>query len=446
VNIPGDETTVELVRRFARPELLPQVRLVRRLVSPDRLDDVAGTTRREMQRLLETTDREPGPVAVGVGSRGITNLGAIVSVVLEELGRAGYEPFIVPAMGSHGGGTAEGQLEILETYGISERELGVPVRATMDTIVIGEIDGFPVAVDRHVVEAGCAFLVNRVKPHTDFRGRIESGIAKMAAIGLSKQRGAQALHSLGPEGLRTLVPAVGHFVSERLLLGAVAIVENELKETLEVQALRPDDVGGEPEAALLQRARDSLPRIPFSSVDVLVIEQMGKDISGVGLDPNVTGRWRITGVEEEKSLAVRCIVALRVSPASHGNALGIGLVDFAPSALLDDVDLLKTYVNGMTSGWSGLARTRLPIVLPTDRDAIAAAVATCGRAEAPRLVWIRDTLDTSVVAASEALWPEVGGRDDVEFLGTPFSFSFGDDCALPPLHSIVEQAEIPAAS
>ena len=219
------------------------------------------------------------------------------------------------------------------------------------------------------------------------------------------------MHRLGSDGLRDLIPTVGRYVSERLLLGGLAIVENRLDQTMLVEALGPEDVGGPREAALLEAAAAELPRIPFADLDVIVVERVGKDVSGTALDPNVVGRWLVMGLPEPQPPLTRSIVALDLTPASHGNALGIGLVDFVPRRLADGIDLAKMYVNGLTAGWLGFARCKLPIVLPTDRDAIATAAAVCERAPGdPRLVWIRDTLETQDAGHQQGAVGRGGGR------------------------------------
>lgn len=439
---PGDESLSGLVGRVAEQTGTLNVGLVRQRFAASGLADVASAVRAEMRRLLGDAQREPAPIAVGVGSRGIANLVEIVAAVLEELARAGYAPFVVPAMGSHGGATPAGQLEVLESYGISEQSLGVEVRATMDTVVIGEVDGAPVHVDRNVAETGRAFLVARVKPHTDFSGPIESGPAKMAAIGLGKQRGARAIHALGLSGLRDSMPMIGQLVAARLLIGALAIVENERDETSSVTALGPEEIGGAGESALLGRARASLGRLPVRDLDVLVVERIGKDISGVGMDPNVIGRFMMTGLAEPSPPLARCIVTLDLSEASHGNGVGIGLADFTSERLARKLDLAKIYLNTMTSGWAALQRARLPMVLPTDRDAILAAAASSGRAshDQLRLAWISDTIHTEVLALSTPLLEEARGRDDLEQLGQPFELPFDASGQLADLEGLADAA------
>ena len=430
-----------LVESLAAVVRLPKVGLVAQRSAAPTLENVAGRTRDEVRRVLAAEpgpSADRGPIAVGVGSRGIAHLAVIVRVVVDELAAAGFQPFVVPAMGSHGGGTAEGQLEVLEDFGITEASLGVPVRATMETRVIGEVDGVPVHLDRIVAETGKAFLVSRVKPHTDFRGPIESGPTKMAAIGLGKQAGAATLHGLGLAGLRDVMPEAGRLIARRFLLGALAIVENDADETASLTGLLGAEVGGQKEMALVEQARAILPRIPFDNLDVLLIEQIGKDISGTGMDPNVAGRWMINGLPEPDPLPIRSIVALDLSDASHGNALGLGLADFTTERLMAKVNPVPMVMNVITSGWAAMSRSRTPIVMPDDRSALIASLASCGAKAAtePRLVWIRDTLHTTTLAVSEVLWREVGDHPELDPLAEPFELPFEPDGSLPPIDSL----------
>lgn len=423
-----------LVDRLADGVELPRLRLVHRPSGHQPLTDVNAAVAAQVRGVLAARPPAPGPVAVAVGSRGIAHLQDIVRAVLDELKAAGLEPFIVPAMGSHGGGTVEGQTEVLAGYGITEAALGVPVRATMDTVVLGEAGGVPVHTDRIVVETGRVFLVSRIKAHTDFTGPYESGPVKMAAIGLGKQAGAQTIHSRGVEGLRDVMPMVGRHVVDALVIGALAIVEDDQDETHSVTGLLPEDIGRAGEQALLEVSRGLLPRIPFSDLDVLVIDRMGKDISGTGMDPNVLGRWMVTGLAEP-SPPVRCIVTLDLTDSSHGNAIGVGLADIVPVRLVDKLDLPAFYMNALTSGWAGIKRSRLPMVLPTDRDAVRAAVAMYGRQpQRPlRLAWIGDTLHTGLVAVSEALVAEADGLD---VSPEDFAMPFDHTGRLAPLRSL----------
>jgi hypothetical protein len=418
---------------------VPEVALVRQHVETPKLQDLEGAVAAAVARGIAGTERR-GAIAVGVGSRGIANVARIAAATVRELQKAGFQPFIVPAMGSHGGAEAEGQAQILADYGVDEESMGVPVRATMDTRVVGEVEGVPVQLDRHVVEAGAVFLINRVKPHTDFDGPIESGLSKMCAIGLGKQRGAQALHSAGVRGLRDLMPAAARLIAAKgILVGGLAIVENGRDETAEISGLLGSEVAGEAEARLLKRAKELLPRIPFETLHVLVLDRMGKDVSGAGMDTNVLGRWRIHGVEETAKPQIACVVPLSLTDASHGNAAGLGLAEFVPLRLAEKVDLVAFYANSLTAGIVGIERGQFPIVLPSDRDCVLAAAATSGRTEREplRLAWIGDTLHTETFAVSRDLLPEIAERSDVEQIGPLRPMPFDESGRLRELAELI---------
>ena len=425
-----------LTARLYAGQFPPEVGIVRQRFDAPRLIEVAETAARQTREVMAGAGRAPGPIAVGVGSRGIANLPLIVGAVVNELRRLGFEPFIVPAMGSHGGGTAEGQLEVLAGYGIEQSTMGVPVLATMETRVVGEIEGMPIHLEANVADAGCAFLIARVKPHTDFRGSVESGLAKMTAIGLGKQRGAQTIHSAGVRGLRDLMPeAARRIVAAGYIAGGLAVVENQRDETAIISGLAAAEIGGAAEEALLRRARELMGRLPFEALDVLVVDRMGKDISGTGMDTNVLNRMRIPGEPEPEGLSIAGIVVLDLTEESHGNGVGMGLADFTVERLLAKLDLPSVYVNALTAGVAGHERAQLPIVLPTDRDAILAAIAGRGRPEAEpvRLAWISDTLHLETMAVSRALWEEAAGRDDLDRLASPVAMPLRPDGSLEPL-------------
>ena len=406
----------------------PQVGLVRQRLDAPVLADVEAAVHEEVRRALAGV--APRRVAVGAGSRGIAGIGRIVHAVVDALAELGFEPFVVPAMGSHGAATAEGQAEVLAGYGV-DRAL---IRATMDTVVVGEVDGVPVHVDRHVAEAGAVFVVNRVKPHTSFRGPVESGLAKMCAIGLGKQAGAQQMHSGGLAGLRERIPAAARLLAARgLLLGGLAIVENQRDQTALVRGVPAAGIGGEAEAALLEQARALMPRIPFDDLDVLVIERIGKDVSGAGIDTNVVGRLRIVGQPEVLPPSVTAIVALDLTDASHGNAMGIGTADFTTTRLLARVDFEALYTNGLTAGLIGIQRMAIPCVMPSDLAAVCAAIASRGRAAPLRLAWIRDTLHTEVLGVSPPLLEEARERGDLEVVADAAPMPFDGEGWLRPL-------------
>jgi hypothetical protein len=424
-------TLRELGKRYLEVPI-PQVALRRQRLDAPRVEDVEAAARAAAERVAAVAGRPPGPIAVGVGSRGIANLERIVRGTIGGLRKAGWQPFIVPAMGSHGAATAEGQAEVLASMGVTEERVGAPVRATMETRVVGEIDGLPYHVDRYAVEAGAVLVVSRVKPHTSFRAPVESGPSKMCAIGLGKQPGAQLIHNEGSEGLARRVPLAPRLLERAgLLVGSVTVVENQRDETASVHGLTASEVGAGAEAALLEEAWRLMPRLPFKEIDVLVIDRMGKDISGSGMDTNVINRYRIVGWEERGSPFIRTIAVMDLTEASHGNSAGIGLADFIPARLLAKVDLAALYTNSITAGLFGVERSKVPMVLADDRDAVRAAIAMCGVPVGNiRLAWIHDTLHTEVVALSPALLAEAEG---LEQSGELFTMPFGADGRLEPL-------------
>ncbi len=406
----------------------PAVGAVRPRLDAPVVEDLEGTVRREVARALEGVRR--GPLAIGLGSRGLADLGRLAAAVVATARELGFDPFVVPAMGSHGAATAAGQAAVLADSGVDP----ALIRATMETVVVGEALGVPVHIDRHAYEAGAVFLVNRVKPHTSFRGPVESGLAKMCAVGLGKQPGARLMHSRGVAGLAELIPAAARLVAQRrLLAGGLAIVENQRDQTALVRGLTAAEVGAEAESALLAEARRLMPTLPFADLDVLVVERMGKDISGAGIDTNVVGRMRVSGQPEPDPRSVISIVVLDLTDASHGNAMGIGTADFTTSRLLAKIDFEALYTNAITAGVVGIRRMALPCVMATDRDAIMAAIATRGRAGPLRLAWIRDTLHTELVGCTEALLEEARGRDDLEVVREAVAMAFAGDGGLLPL-------------
>jgi hypothetical protein len=413
---------------------LPLLTPVRRAAVSTPLADVEAAARREVAAVLAASARAPGPVAVTAGSRGIANVVIILRAVVAELRAAGWEPFIVPAMGSHGGGTEAGQLAVLEELGVTEQAVGATLRATMAVDELGATGGAApsdgagadsgavagggarVYIDRFAAQAGAVFVVGRVKAHTDFHGPLESGPTKMLAVGLGHRASAAELHAAGPAGLRAGIgEAARLIVSRGLVVGALAVVENEIGQTAHVQGLRPDEIAGEPEERLLDMAKAMMPRLPFAELDVLVVQRLGKEISGEGVDPNVIGRLYITGEPEPESPRIGCIVALSLTEASSGNGLGIGLVDFVSARLAQALDFGAIYTNALTAGLVDVQRAKLPIVLDSDRLAMQAALASCGRRDpaGARLLWIEDTEHLDVVGASAPLAAEARERDDL---------------------------------
>jgi hypothetical protein len=334
-------------------------------------------------------------VAIAVGSRGISGIADVVKASVSCLHEHGAQPFIVPAMGSHGGASAEGQMAVLAHLGITPEAIDAPIRASMKTVALGRVDDVDVYVDREAARADHVLVINRIKSHTSFSGSVESGLAKMLAIGLGKQRGAEELHRLGPANLERRISAAARCVIEELpVLGGLALIEDCHKHLASVTFLPGQGIGGEREAELLVQAKSHEARLPFERIDVLIVDVMGKEISGTGMDTNVLGRRLVRGMPEPLGPEITNVVVLDVSGSSEGNAVGIGLADFAPAHAIARVDLMATYANALTAGLQGVQRAQLPIVLATDRDAIHAAVLTAALSDPAeaRIVRIRNTL------------------------------------------------------
>lgn len=399
---------------------LPQLYRVRQQTTTPKLDDVAAAIRSQLNAAQLAI--EPGMrIAVTAGSRGIRDIALSVKTMVAWLRDRGADPFVVPAMGSHGGATAEGQVAMLAELGVTEDYVACPIRSSMDVVELGRLDdNTPVFMDRIAYEADGVLLVNRVKPHTDFHAQIESGLAKICAVGLGKRRGAEIVHSRGPEGLRTRMPLMARMIVERgKVLGGIALLENAEDYTAEVHFLRPDEIASEREAALVIRAKELIGRLPFDQIDVLIVNELGKNISGCGMDTNVIGRLRIPGEPDPASPRINVIAALDITAASHGNASGVGLADFVPARMVRKIDWEATYINSITSGLGGIQRAALPIVLPTVRDTIAAALRTCAQPdlERIRLVRIQNTLHLSEFYVSAALLDEVRENPSLELIG-----------------------------
>jgi hypothetical protein len=357
-------------------------------------------------------------VAVGVGSRGIANLAVMVRATLDVLRDLGAQPFVVAAMGSHGGATAEGQRDLLAEYGVSEQALGVPVRTDMTSVQIGTNSwGEPVWWDKNALEADAVVTVSRVKPHTDFRGRVESGIAKMLVIGLGKREGASQHHRWGVRGLRDMLPETAKVVLERSpFLAALAVLENANEQTARLQVVDREDVLTT-EPGLLEEARALMGRLPFDQIDLLIIGEIGKNYSGAGIDPNVVGRLLMETQPEPAAPSITRICALDLSPESHGNGTGCGIADLTTDRLLSAIDPVPFRMNNLTACF--LWRSKLPLAFPTDAECIEMGVRTCWQPNraAVRMALIPNTLELAELWASPALVEEARGRAHLEVVG-----------------------------
>ena len=427
---------------------LPRMVNVRQKFDGTHLGDIPASVVREFQRPEVRAQVKPGQViAVGCGSRGVANIAAITKCVIRELQTLGARPFIFPAMGSHGAATAEGQKKVLEGYGITEASMGVPVKATMDTVIVGNLDdGTPVHMDRFAAEADGIVVINRIKPHTAFRGATESGVTKMLSIGIGKITGAATYHQHGMDTFPTLLPKVRDVnLGNRNVLLGVGIVENAHDQTAVIEVMPASQIATR-EPVLQEMAKRLMPQLYFDDIDVLIIDEMGKNISGAGFDPNITGRNRRT-VKWNFGPKVKKIVVLGLTPETHGNATGMGGADVITMRLFKEIDIPSTYANIITS--MNLDGGAIPIVMNTEREAIQLAVKTVVRVkpENCRIVRIRNTLDIAQIQVSEPLLVEVRSRPEVFQIASPAAaFAFDTEGRLAALPSAHEPSTLAVAA
>jgi len=406
----------------------PRMIKVQQRFDAPQVDDIPGTVKARIEGLnLSGKVKQGDTVAVTVGSRGISNIGVITKAIVEALKELGAAPFIVPAMGSHGGGTAEGQRQIIEGYGVTEEFVGCPIRATMEVVQVGTVEGkVPVYFDRYASEADHVVVSGRVKPHTGFVGEIESGLHKMMLIGLGKHKGATIYHQ-----------AIVHYSFDRIIRGVaqqvidncgvlfgLAMVENQYDETAMIDAVPPDRFA-EREKELLILAKKWMPRLPFDQVDLLVIDAMGKNISGSGMDTNVVGRkYNDHAAAEKEFPKVTRILVRGLTPETHGNAAGIGMAEYCHKRLVDGMNADATVINCITgNGPSGAA---IPIHFATDTECLEKALQTVGFVEPQnaKVMRIRDTLHLGELLVSEAYEEELARRDDLSVLAPAAKMKF----------------------
>ena len=420
-----------LVTRLCADIKLPKMIRVRQHfdpshIPPEKLPEVVKT---RLSREAVASRIRPGMrIGITSGSRGVANVALVTRSIVEFVREKGAEPFVFPAMGSHGGATAQGQRQILEAYGVTEDYLGCPVLATMETVQVGQrpSDRKPVFVDKYACEADGIILCGRIKAHTAFRGPYESGLLKMAVIGMGKQHGAEQVHESGFRNMGRLLPEVARVVFDntRILCG-VGLMENAFDQTCQVAALTPEEIW-EQEPGLLLEAKARMGKILFDNLDVLVVDRIGKDISGDGMDPNVTGRFACPD-SAGGGIHTRRIVALGLTEASHHNANGIGMADITTRRILEDTDLDATYPNAVTS--TVLDVVKIPFVAENDRTAIRLGVRTCNGIdrENPRIVHIRDTMHLREIEISRALLEEARNHPQVAILGEPAEWKFNEE-------------------
>ncbi len=398
---------------------LPLVAPIRQTKPQPVVSDVAGEVRKQWRESSLPKRLKPGArLAVGIGSRGIANIGLIAKTSVDTLKEMGYRPFVVAAMGSHGGATAAGQRELLAEYHVSERDLGVEVRTAMETVQLGTNSwGEPVFWDRNAFEADGVVTISRIKPHTDFRGAFESGIVKMCVIGLGKRDGASQHHRWGLRGLRDMMPETFKVVLETTkLMGGLAILENAQEKTALVRFVDRDDVL-DTEPKLLDQSRDLMGRLPFEQLDLLVIGEIGKNYSGAGIDPNVVGRLLVETAPEFEAPKITRICALDLSPESHGNGTGCGIADLATTRLLRSIDPIPFRMNNLTACF--LRRSQIPFDFPSDRECLEMGLITCWQPDLSRvrLALIPNTLEVAELWVSAPLLAEAKTRQHLQVKG-----------------------------
>jgi Lactate racemase N-terminal domain len=414
--------------------MYPNIYRIRQTFEGPAVADIPAAVQAELARVDVASVIKPGQtVALTAGSRGITNIATIVKATADYLKTVGAKPFVIPAMGSHGGGTADGQLDVLRHYGITEDSMGVPLRASMEVVQIGETpDGLPVWLDKYASEADHIGVINRVKPHTDFSGAIESGLFKMMTIGLGKYHGAQHYHRANVQyGYEHVIRTVGRTVLKhaRIAFG-LGIIENGYDQTAVIRAVRAAQFEAT-ELELQALSKQLAARLPLDFIHLLIVEEMGKNISGTGMDTKVIGR--IMNIIEPPPTRPRIlrIYVRDLHDDSYGNAMGVGLADFVSRRLVNKIDPRATYINGLT----GLSpeSARIPITFDTDREAVEAALGTIGlvKPEEARIVRIQNTLLLEELDVSEALLPEMQQRDTLEILWGPKTLMFDSNGGLP---------------
>ncbi|OZB98744.1 lactate racemase domain-containing protein [Paenibacillus sp. XY044] len=410
---------------------IPKMAAVNVRFNNDQIEDLDSELGPKLRqpRILEKV--KPGmEIAIAVGSRGLDRIVELTAVTVKALQEAGAKPFIVPSMGSHGGATAEGQREVLAHLGVTEESVGCEIRSSMEVVQLGALpNGLPVYLDKYAAAADGIVVINRIKPHTAFRGPVESGIMKMISIGLGKQKGAEACHQLGFKYMAENVPAMAKMIMEKKpVLFGVATIENAFDKVAVVEVLTPDEIiDKEPQLQL--QAKELLPKLFFDQLEVLIIDEIGKNISGDGMDPNITGRYPTPYAHGGPD--VNKMVVLDLTPQTEGNANGVGTADFTTQRLVDKMDLEVTYANGLTS--TVVAPTKIATTLPNDREAIQAAVKTSNVLDfnQAKIVRIKNTLVLSQIEVSEALFEYVKQHPQMELASEPYDLSFDEQGNLP---------------
>ncbi len=417
-----------LVRKLVEDTFLPKMFKVRQAFPRTRVEvaDIPNLVDSLLAPQAFSGKIRPGMrIAITASSRGIANQALIIKSIAAFVKKMNAHPFVVPAMGSHGGATAEGQREVLVQYGITEEYIGCPILSSMEVTKVGvNEEGMDVFIDKHAAAADGIIVNCRIKPHTAFRGPYESGIMKMMAIGLGKQYGAEVCHEAGFKNMAKYVPMFGRVILRNApILFAVAAIENAYDETSEIHAVNADEIEDR-EPVLLQRAFGNMPRILVDSCDVLIVDQIGKNFSGDGMDPNITGTFCTPYASG--GIAAQRVCVLDLSPETHGNGIGLGYASVTTSRVFKQLDFTSMYPNAITC--TVLGGVRIPIVMESDKDAIQVCVRTCNEIDkaSPRIVRIPNSLHIEHIELSESYLQEVSLHPQLSVESEPEPFPFDD--------------------
>ncbi|MCD8037030.1 MAG: DUF362 domain-containing protein [Clostridiales bacterium] len=402
----------------------PKMYRIRQKFNSEKIDDIKGEVWKELDRIgIRDKIKKDTEIAVCAGSRGINNIDKIVKAAVDYVYDCQATPFIVPAMGSHGGATAQGQKDVLHKYGIDEETMGCEVRSDMEPVLIGTAEnGAPVYFDKNAYGADGIIVCNRVKPHTDFLAKNESGVVKMCAVGLGKEKGATAMHGYN---LGETIPLSFKVSLEKApYLAGIAIIENSVDETYMIRAIKPENFLEE-EAELLKVAQNQVPHFPVEDIDALIVKEMGKQFSGTGIDTKVVGRIMVKGVPEPESPRINKLAILRLSPNSYGNAIGIGLADLTTKKLVDSIDYDAVYINLVPTTY--LERGKIPPYFATEEETVGCALKTLGKTkpEKARVIICENTLHISKLIVSEAIYNEI--KDKVELLEEDVKWEYDEN-------------------
>jgi len=423
INFPEVHVVIEGAENIRFPKMMK----IKQIYDASKIEDLSAWTAKEMQENIQNKEAyKDKRICITVGSRGIPHLDSIVKTVVDQLKAWGAKPFVIPAMGSHGGATAEGQKELIAGYHITEESVGAPILSSMETVQIGELDdGTPVYCDKFAYESDGIVVLNKVKPHTDFRGKHESGMAKMMAIGLAKHKGASMFHMKGFPTFADRIPKVCEvFLQNAPVAFGVGIVQNAYDEISELEVMEKERIM-ERDAALLEIAKAKVAKFKIPQIDVLIIDEIGKNISGNGHDPNITGRSNSGGFESVLDLKKMFIRS--VAEESHHNGCGLAMADVTTLRCVRSVDFDATWTNVVTA--TMLNGGRIPIYMNNDREALLVAIRTCTNIDFAKVkvVRIKNTLCMEEIEVSESLYEECQARDDIEIISEPYDIKFDSD-------------------